>query len=157
MKSRRGAAPPAFFTSNGSLFMTTSQLDYPLGRLANKQRDGATFSLPLSVAAAISGIAQRAAVVVPGQANLAWQTDLPTIDATVSFLTLLTTATNGHKLQLPLKIRNLLVRMIYRTAVDQNGQIIVGYPVLTPYVPPTGGGGSGGGGGNGPINNPEAI
>jgi uncharacterized membrane protein YgcG len=149
--------------------MTTSQLDYPLGRLANKERDGATFSLPLSVATAISGIAQRASVVVPGQANLAWQTDLPTIDTAVSFLTLLTTPTNGHKLLLPTKIKNLLVRMIYRTAVNQQGQIIVGYPVITPepYTPPYYGGGGGGGGGGGtttgggsgggPINNPEAT
>lgn len=139
--------------------MTTSQLDYPLGRLANKQRDGATFTLPLSVATAISGIAQRAAVVLPGQTNLAWQIDLPTIDDAVSFLTLLATPTNGHKLQLPNKIKNLLVRIIYRTAVDQQGRIIVGYPVLAPYVPPTGSGGGGGGGGgsNGPINSPEAT
>jgi len=138
--------------------MTTSQLDYPLGRLANKQREGANFSLPLSVAAAISGIAQRASVVVPGQANLAWQTDLPTIDSAVSFLTLLTTPTNGHKLQLPLKIKNLLVRMIYRTAVNQQGQIILGYPVLTPepYTPPVYSGG-GGTTGTGPINFPEGT
>ncbi|MDO7886830.1 hypothetical protein [Hymenobacter cheonanensis] len=110
--------------------MTLFQLDYPLSRLAT-QRDGAAFTLPVSVATAISGIARRASVELPGQANLAWQVDLPTIDAVVSFLTLLTTPTNGHKLLLPAKIKDLLVRMIYRTALDLQGRIIVGYPVLT--------------------------